>query len=154
VRRPREVSKTFAQRTWPVTVRDPVNVGAREQVYEPTKLAAVFDALVERGFSAGEILQDVNIRPDAVHSPKTRISLNQLVTAYQNAARLLTDRHLPYCIGTNIHVSTYGMYGYAILCCPDFRKAMDFAMSYHALAAPLASIALAQANLTTVSASS
>jgi AraC-like DNA-binding protein len=32
------------------------------------------------------------------------------------------------------------MYGYAILCCPDFRKAMDFATRYHTLAAPLASI--------------
>jgi AraC-like DNA-binding protein len=140
VRRSRDVSKTFAQRTWPVPARGRVTVGIREQVYEPTKLAAVFDALIERGFSAGEILQGVNIRPDAVHSPKTRISLNQLMTAYQTAARLSTDRHLPYWIGANIHVSTYGMYGYAILCCPDFRKAMDFATSYHALAAPLATI--------------
>ena len=32
------------------------------------------------------------------------------------------------------------MYGFAILCCPDFRKAMDFARQYHALAAPLATI--------------
>jgi len=32
------------------------------------------------------------------------------------------------------------MYGFAILCCPDFRKAMAFAELYHALAAPLASI--------------
>jgi AraC-like DNA-binding protein len=121
-------------------VCDPVSVGVREKVYEPTKLAAVFDALVERGFSAAEILRGVNIRPEEVHSPKTRISLNQLMRSCQNAARLSTDRHLPYRIGTSIHVSTYGMYGYAILCCPDFRKAMDFAMSYHALAAPLATI--------------
>jgi AraC-like DNA-binding protein len=60
--------------------------------------------------------------------------------AYQNAMQLSADRHLPYRIGTTIHVSTYGMYGYAILCCPDFRKAMDFATRYHALAAPLATI--------------
>jgi AraC-like DNA-binding protein len=32
------------------------------------------------------------------------------------------------------------MYGFAILCCPDFRKAMAFAKLYHALAAPLATI--------------
>jgi AraC-like DNA-binding protein len=32
------------------------------------------------------------------------------------------------------------MYGFAILCCPDFRKAMAFAELYHALAAPLATI--------------
>jgi AraC-like DNA-binding protein len=62
------------------------------------------------------------------------------MTACRNAVQLSADRHLPYRIGTTIHVSAYGMYGFAILCCPDFRKAMDFATRYHALAAPLATI--------------
>jgi AraC-like DNA-binding protein len=62
------------------------------------------------------------------------------MTACKNAIRLSRDPHLPYRIGTSIHISTYGMYGFAILCCPDFRKAMAFAEMYHALAAPLATI--------------
>jgi Arabinose-binding domain of AraC transcription regulator, N-term len=60
--------------------------------------------------------------------------------ASRNAIRLSSDPHLPYRIGKSIHISTYGMYGFAILCCPDFRKAMTFAELYHALAAPLATI--------------
>jgi hypothetical protein len=32
------------------------------------------------------------------------------------------------------------MYGFAILCCPDFSDAMTFAGRYHSLAAPLAKI--------------
>jgi AraC-like DNA-binding protein len=62
------------------------------------------------------------------------------MTACKNAIRLSNDPHLPYRIGTSIHISAYGMYGFAILCCPDFRKAMAFAELYHALAAPLATI--------------
>jgi AraC-like DNA-binding protein len=62
------------------------------------------------------------------------------MTACKNAIRLSSDPHLPYRIGTSIHISAYGMYGFAILCCPDFRKAMAFAELYHALAAPLATI--------------
>jgi len=85
-------------------------------------------------------LRGIDVTAERVHSPKTRISLKQLTTAYQNAIRLSTDRHLPYRIGTTIHVSTYGLYGYALLSCPDFRKAMEFAAKYHALAAPLATI--------------
>jgi len=119
---------------------DLVHVGSNEKVHESTKLAAVFDALLSQGFSAGEILRGVGVTPESVHSPKTRISLKQLTIAYQNAIRLSTDRHLPYRIGATIHISTYGMYGYAILCCPNFRKAMEFAARYHALAAPLATI--------------
>jgi AraC-like DNA-binding protein len=115
-------------------------VGLGERVYESTKLAALFDVLVEAGCPAGEILENVNLSVDEVHSPKSRISLAELMTACQNAIRLSRDPHLPYRIGTSIHLSAYGMYGFAILCCPDFRKAMAFAELYHALAAPLASI--------------
>jgi AraC-like DNA-binding protein len=115
-------------------------VGLRERVYESTKLAALFDVLVDQGCPAGEILRNVNLTVDEVHSPKSRISLAELMTACRNAIRLSSDPHLPYRIGTSIHISAYGMYGFAILCCPDFRKAMAFAEAYHALAAPLATI--------------
>jgi AraC-like DNA-binding protein len=94
----------------------------------------------------GEILRDVNLAVDEVHSPKSRISLAELMTACNNAIRLSSDPHLPYRIGTSIHISAYGMYGFAILCCPDFRKAMAFAEFYHALAAPLATIEFTEAD--------
>jgi AraC-like DNA-binding protein len=115
-------------------------VGLSERVYESTKLAALFDVLVDQGRPAGEILRNVNLTVDEVHSPKSRISLAELMTACKNAIRLSSDPYLPYRIGTSIHISAYGMYGFAILCCPDFRKAMAFAELYHALAAPLATI--------------
>src|SRR5215472_8195070 len=115
-------------------------VGLDERVYESTKLAALYDVLVNQGHPAGAILRNVNIPIEEVHSPKARISLRQLMIACKNAVQLSSDRHLPYRIGTSIHISAYGMYGFAILCCPDFRRAMDFAQRYHALAAPLASI--------------
>jgi AraC-like DNA-binding protein len=121
-------------------------VGLSERVYESTKLAALFDGLVERGCPAGEILRNVNLAVDEVHSPKSRISLAELMTACKNAIRLSSDPHLPYRIGASIHVSAYGMYGFAILCCPDFRKAMAFAELYHALAAPLATIEFTEAD--------
>jgi AraC-like DNA-binding protein len=115
-------------------------VGSSERIYETTKLAALFDILVGQGCSAGEILKDVNLTADEVHAPTSRVSLAALMTACKNAIRLSGDPHLPYRVGTSIHISAYGMYGFAILCCPDFRKAMTFAKQYHALAAPLAAI--------------
>jgi len=115
-------------------------VGLSERVYESTKLGALFDILVDQGCPAGEILRNVNLTVDEVHSPKSRISLSELITASKKAIRLSSDPHLPYRIGTSIHISAYGMYGFAILCCPDFRKAIAFAELYHALAAPLATI--------------
>jgi AraC-like DNA-binding protein len=120
--------------------REKLVVGSAERVYESTKLAALFDMLRSQGHPAEEILRHVNVSVKDVHSPKTRISVKQLIIACKNAIQLLGDRHLPYRIGTSIHLSTYGMYGFAILCCPDFRKTMDFARQYHALAAPMTTI--------------
>jgi AraC-like DNA-binding protein len=111
VQRSREVHKSFARRTRPEAVSGISNVGLGEKVYESTKLAAVYDTLVNQGGSTEDILRGVNIRSEEVHSPKTRISLGQLMRAYQNAIELSADRHLPY-----------------------------FATRYHALAAPLATI--------------
>ena len=121
-------------------IGDALVVGLGERAYESTKLAALFDVLVSRGHRPDEILRGVNLPVNEVHSPKARISLKQLMIACKNAIGLLSDRHLPFRVGTSIHISTYGMYGFAILCCPDFRKAMDFAARYHTLAAPLATI--------------
>jgi hypothetical protein len=64
-------------------------VGLGERVYESTKLAALFDVLVDQGCPAGEILGNVNLTADEVHSPKSRISLAELMTACKNAIRLV-----------------------------------------------------------------
>jgi AraC-like DNA-binding protein len=140
LREPKQPHKSAASRSRSDNAREMPIVGLGERVYESTKLAALYDILVDQGHAAGAILRNVNIPMGEVHSPKARISLKQLMIACKNAVQLSSDRHLPYRIGTSIHISTYGMYGFAILCCPDFRKAMDFAARYHALAAPLTTI--------------
>ncbi|WJR79845.1 AraC family transcriptional regulator [Bradyrhizobium sp. NP1] len=136
----KQPGRSPALRSVSSSARERPIVGLDERVYESTKLAALFDILVDQGCPAGDVLRNVNLTADEVHSPRSRISLADLMTACKNAIRLSSDPHLPYRIGTSIHISTYGMYGFAILCCPDFRKAMAFAELYHALATPLATI--------------
>jgi AraC-like DNA-binding protein len=136
----KQPEKNIALRSISKDAKEGPIVGLRERVYESTKLAALFDVLIEQGCPANEILRNVSLTADQVHSAESRISLAELMTACKNAIRLSSDPHLPYRIGSSIHISTYGMYGFAILCCPDFRKTMAFAELYHALAAPLATI--------------
>jgi AraC-like DNA-binding protein len=119
-------------------------VGFAARVYPATKLAMVSDALIAAGASAERALHGTGLSVAELHSPATKISLDQLVTGYQNAIKLGRDPSLAYRLGSNIHVSLYGMYGYAILCSTDFRRTMDFAVRYHQLATPLASISFAE----------
>jgi AraC-like DNA-binding protein len=115
-----------------------------EKLYEPTKLAAIVDTLVSEGVPPADALRNVGVPIDKLHDPATRISIKQLLTACQNAGHLSQNRHLPYGIGAGVHVSAYGMYGYAILCSTSFRRAMEFATTYHPLATPLAAISFSE----------
>ena len=67
-----------------------------------------------------------------------------MLPAIKTRIRLAAEPDLGLRLGSNIHVSLYGMYGYAILCSTNFRRTMDFAVRYHELAAPLASISFAE----------
>ncbi len=111
--------------------------GPSDRLYPPTKLAAIVETLAAEGVPVREALSDVGVGPDELHSPETLVSLGQLLMACRNALRLSRDPSLAFRIGLSIHVSAYGMYGYAILCGADFRKTMSFCVRYHVLAAPL-----------------
>src|SRR6202522_1066915 len=116
------------------------NVSFGEKAYSAAKISAVLDALVAEGVSPVGAFGDADVSLDDLHLPSTRISKNQLIQCYRNAAALSRDPHLPYTIGSSVHLSAYGMYGYAMLCSTNFRRTMEFAVRYHQLATPLASI--------------
>src|SRR5271170_6907029 len=118
--------------------------GVSDKIYPSAKLAAVVEALVEEGVSLSAALRGVAVKPDELHSPLTLVSLEQLLTACKNAIRLSRDPSLPFRIGSSIHASAYGMYGYAILCGTDFRRVTDFCVKYHVLATPLVELSFVE----------
>lgn len=121
-----------------------VKAGSADRIYEAAKLVAVVDTLADQGIAPADVLAGLGVEPDDLQSTATRVSTDQLLGAFRNAMRLSSDPALPFRIGSSIHVSAYGMYGYAILCGTDFRRTMDFAVKYHMLAAPLADIVFAE----------
>ena len=117
------------------------DVGFTEKVFSAAKITAVVDKLALEGASLVHALADADVSLSDLNSPAARISRNQLIQCYRNAIALSRDPHLAFAIGSSVHLSAYGMYGYAMLCSTDFRSTMDFAVRYHQLATPLATIA-------------
>ena len=117
------------------------SAGFGQKAYNAAKMAAVVDVLLAEGVAPGDALEGADISFDDLHLASTRISRDQLIQCYRNAVALSRDPHLPYTIGSNVHLSAYGMYGYAMLCSTDFRRTMEFAVHYHQLATPLTTIA-------------
>jgi AraC-like DNA-binding protein len=116
------------------------DVGFTEKVFSAAKITAVVDKLALEGASAVDALADADVSLSDLNSPAARISRNQLIQCYRNAITLSRDPNLAFAIGSSVHLSAYGMYGYAMLCSTDFRSTMDFAVRYHQLATPLATI--------------
>jgi AraC-like DNA-binding protein len=139
---PFEYADPLGQRIFGAIVGPMIKIGFGEKLHSATKLAAIIEALLSEGIPANEALSGVQVRVDELHSPTTRISLNQMIAACRNAISLTSDPQLAFHIGSSIHLSTYGMFGYAMLSGTDFRNILDFAAKYHQLATPLAQIAL------------
>jgi Arabinose-binding domain of AraC transcription regulator, N-term len=87
-----------------------------------------------------DALAGVRLPKSAISSPATRVSLNQVLGCYRNADKLSHDPHFSYNAGLRLHVSAYGMWGFAILSSMNYRQKMHFATKYHQLATPLAAI--------------
>ena len=122
------------------------DTGADEDVYPVAKLATVVDALAAEGIPITEALKGVNVSQNALSSPATRVSRNQILECYRNADKLSRDPHFAYHTGLRLHLSAYGMYGFAILSSKNYRQTMQFAVKYHQLATPLVNIDFKEQN--------
>src|SRR5208282_1309451 len=101
-----------------------IKAGPDERIYPVAKIATIVDALAAEGVSPADALKGVHLSQSAISSPATRVSLNQVIECYCNAVRLSRDPRFACHAGLRFHVSTYGMYGFAILSSTDFRQAM------------------------------
>ena len=106
----------------------------REKRFSPAKLVALIDVAVQAGLDAGAVLEGVGLGPQAITDPFALTSSLQFLTASRNLVRLHGSSALGVEIGRRLGASSYGMYGYAMLCAETCEQACDMGVKYHALA--------------------
>ena len=110
---------------------------ADERVYPPYKIASMVDTLAESGIPAAQALARTGLRADDLHGIALKTSIRQFMTVCRNGIVASPgDASLPFRAGTRMHVSSYGMYGYALLCCQTLREVTQLAVKFHRLATP------------------
>ena len=114
-----------------------IEIGWEQKIYPAAKIAIVVDALAAEGVHVPDALLGTSLSPSDLRSPTTEVSVNQVIESYRNAVRLSRSQHFAFEAGLKTHVSSYGMYGFAILSSMNFRETMHFAVKYHQLATPL-----------------
>lgn len=107
-----------------------------QRSFAPFKLATVIDAVASRGISAAVVLDRTGLTLAEVRDPHTLTSIGQYLTACENIVAAGATVAEAFAIGARLHLSAYGMYGYALMCSPTMRDFFDFAVRYQPLATP------------------
>lgn len=109
-------------------------IGLGEKRFSPSKLAVLIDVLSEEGLSADMTLAGTGLDAATISNPFTLTSSLHFLTAARNAVRRCNAPDLGVRVGRRLHVSSYGMYGYALLCSESLGRAFETAVKYHQLA--------------------
>jgi Arabinose-binding domain of AraC transcription regulator, N-term len=91
-----------------------IEIGWGQKIYPAAKIAIVVDALAAEGVPVADALRRTSLSPSDLRSPTTQVSVNQVIESYRNAIRFSRNPHFAFEAGLKTHVSSYGMYGFAI----------------------------------------
>lgn len=107
-----------------------------QKIYAPYKLAALLATVAEQGISASQVLKGIGVSEESLSDPTTLVSVKQYVDACSNVIDAGSDASTPFKTATRLHLTAYGMYGYALLTSPTMRDYFNFGVKYHPLATP------------------
>ena len=92
-----------------------------ERIFAPFKIATVIDTVAGRGMSSDTVLDRTGLTLDDVRDPHALTSIGQYLIACENIVAAGAEFADAFAIGSRLHLSAYGMYGYALMCSPTMR---------------------------------
>ncbi|RAU45738.1 MULTISPECIES: AraC family transcriptional regulator [unclassified Pseudomonas] len=111
-----------------------------ERIYAPYKIAALVEVLSEQGIAPSASLQGSGLEEHQIADASVLTSVRQYAVVCGNAVSLSRDPATPFKTGARLHLSAYGMYGYALMSCLSLRDYFRLGVKYHALATPTLTI--------------
>jgi AraC-like DNA-binding protein len=104
--------------------------------FAPYKIFALVETARAFGIAPATILQGTGLELALLQDGKSQSSVQQYLQACANAVRHCPDPCLPIEVGKHLHLSAYGLYGFALLSSSSVRAGFEFAVRYHDLATP------------------
>ena len=106
------------------------------RMYSPHSIAAIVAELAKEGVDATVVLEGSGLAESQLDAQTTKISYRQLDIVIRNALRLSSDPAVALRAGLRMHITSYGMYGYALLSSATHAEARDFAARYIRVVGP------------------
>jgi AraC-like DNA-binding protein len=106
------------------------------QVYPAQAIAAIVAELGHQGVQASVALAGTGLDEAQLNVHTTRISYRQIDIVVRNTLRLSKDPRIALRAGQRMHVTAYGMYGYALLSSATYAEVRDFTNRYIRVVGP------------------
>ena len=120
------------------------------RIYPTHRVAAIIAVLAQDGIPAAEALSGSGIAESRLLAPATRISYKQMLTVIRNALRLSPDPAFALRAGQRMHLTAYGVFGYALLSSPTHAASADLAAKYYRVMGPVADLEFIQEDDTAI----
>ncbi len=114
------------------------------RLFFPNTLAAIVAELTQQGIAASAALEGTGLAPSELDAHTTRTSYRQLDVVVRNALRLSNDPAIALRAGLRMHVTAYGMYGYALLSSATLAEAGKFGVRYIRVIGPFCDVELSE----------
>ncbi|CAN7446583.1 AraC family transcriptional regulator [Pseudomonas brassicacearum] len=114
----------------------PGHILLNQKIFAPYKIATLVETVAEQGITAEEVLRNTHLDASKIYDPNALTSVHQYIGACENVIRAAADASTAFQVGARMHLSAYGMYGYALMCSLTLRDFFDFGVKYHVLATP------------------
>lgn len=118
------------------TIRPPLN----DRMFAPYKIAALVEVLAEQGIALEDGLNGSGVTVGELQDASVLTSVGQYAAVCRNVILLGCDAATPFKVGRKLHLSAYGMYGYALMSCLSLRDYFKLGVKYHSLATPTVAI--------------
>src|SRR5579871_6581782 len=93
-------------------------LSTQDKVYPINRIASIAFALRDECIPLSRALEAIDISEADLTSPHARVSQSDLIQCCRNALRLSPDTFFAYKAGLRLHVSGFGIYGFAMMCSP------------------------------------
>jgi AraC-like DNA-binding protein len=104
-----------------------------ERRHPPSRLSALLSVVREWGMPLDAVLEGTGLHLEVVDNPSSLTSCAQFMRASRNAVRLCLRWDLGLHVGVRLRATSYGMYGYALLCSESLAHMWQRAIEYHPL---------------------
>ena len=106
---------------------------ADDTTFTVSEISALLGMLEERGIDTASALEAAHLRPEMLNDPATRVSLTQQYRVQRAAEGACGDRRFSMLLAQRLHLTAYGIAGYALLSSSTLTDVIRFAELYSPL---------------------